>query len=216
MQIADLTKMEIDASFAEADATKLTVGMPADVTWNALTGATATGKVASIDPTATTTNNVVSYGVVVDLTTLPKGIRIGESTNVVVTTASKQNVLAVPSTAVTGVGSTGVVTVYNNGVTSRQRVGIGLVGDTLTEITSGLQAGQLVVLPSVTSNGTTTNPLGGGFGGFGGGFGGAGGLGGGGFGGGGFTRGGGGGAGGGGAGRGGGGTGGGTGTGGGG
>ncbi len=192
MQIANLGKMEVDADFAEADATKLTTGMAARVTWNALTGATATGTVTSIDPTATTSNNVVSYGVVVDLTTLPKGIRIGQSTNVVVTTASKQNVLAVPSTAVTGAGTTGVVTVYANGTTHRQPVGIGLIGDTLTEITSGLQAGDEVVLPTVTSSGTTTNPFGGGgLGGLGGGgFGG--GLGGGGFGGGGtFTRGGG-------------------------
>ena len=80
---------------------------------------------------------------------------------------------------------------YANGTTHRQLVGIGLVGDTLTEITSGLQAGDEVVLPTVTSSGTTTNPFGGGFGG---GLGG-GGLGGGGFGGGTFTRGGGGGAG---------------------
>jgi macrolide-specific efflux system membrane fusion protein len=192
MQIANLGKMEVDADFAEADATKLAVGMPAGVTWNALTGATATGKVTSIDPTATTSNNVVSYGVVVDLTTLPTGIRIGQSTNVVVTTASKQNVLAVPSTAVTGAGANGVVTVYANGTTRRQPVGLGLVGDTLTEITSGLQAGDEVVLPTVNSSGTTTNPFGGG--GLGGGLGGGGfggGLGGGGFGGGGFTRGGG-------------------------
>jgi macrolide-specific efflux system membrane fusion protein len=191
MQIANLGKMEVDADFAEADATKLTTGMPARVTWNALTGATATGKVTSIDPTATTSNNVVSYGVVVDLTTLPKGIRIGQSTNVVVATATKANVLGVPSAAVTGAGANGVVTVYANGTTHRQLVGIGLVGDTLTEITSGLQAGDEVVLPTVTSSGTTTNPFGGGFGG---GLGG-GGLGGGGFGGGTFTRGGGGGAG---------------------
>jgi membrane fusion protein, macrolide-specific efflux system len=192
MQVANLGKMEVDADFAEADATKLTTGMTARVTWNALTGATATGKVTSIDPTATTSNNVVSYGVVVDLTTLPKGIRIGQSTNVVVTTASKQNVLAVPSTAVTGAGTNGIVTVYANGTTHRQPVGIGLVGDTLTEITSGLQAGDEVLLPTVTSSGTTTNPFGGGgLGGLGGGgFGG--GLGGGGFGSGGaFTRGGG-------------------------
>jgi multidrug efflux pump subunit AcrA (membrane-fusion protein) len=188
MQIANLGKMEVDADFAEADATKLTTGMPARVTWNALTGATATGTVASIDPTAATSNNVVSYGVVVGLTTLPKGIRIGQSTNVVVTTASKQNVLAVPSTAVTGAGTNGIVTVYANGTTHRQPVGIGLVGDTLTEITSGLQAGDEVVLPTVTSSGTTTNPFGGGGlgglgdGGFGGGLGGGGGT---------FTRGGG-------------------------
>ena len=192
MQIANLGKMEVDAGFAEADATKLATGMAARVTWNALTGATATGKVTSIDPTATTSNNVVSYGVVVALTTLPKGIRIGQSTNVVVTTATKANVLAVPSRAVTGAGANGIVTVYANGTTHRQPIGIGLVGDTLTEVTSGLQAGDEVVLPTVTSSGTTTNPFGGG--GFGGGLGG-GGLGGVGFGAGVFTRGGGGGTG---------------------
>jgi macrolide-specific efflux system membrane fusion protein len=180
MQVANLGKMEVDADFAEADATKLTTGMAARLTWNALTGATATGTMTSIDPTATTSNNVVSYGVVVDLTTLPKGIRIGQSTNVVVTTASKPNVLAVPSTAVTGAGTNGLVTVYANGTTHRQPVGIGLVGDTLTEITSGLQTGDEVVLPTVTSSGTTTNPFGGGGlgdlggGGFGGGLGGGG------------------------------------------
>jgi hypothetical protein len=93
---------------------------------------------------------------------------------------------------VTGAGANGIVTVYANGTTHRQPIGIGLVGDTLTEVTSGLQAGDEVVLPTVTSSGTTTNPFGGG--GFGGGLGG-GGLGGVGFGAGVFTRGGGGGTG---------------------
>ena len=59
--------MQVSASFAEADATKLKVGQTATVTWAALTGATATGKVATIAPTATTANNVNSYAVVVSL-----------------------------------------------------------------------------------------------------------------------------------------------------
>ena len=59
--IADLTTLQVDANFAEADATKLKVGQPAAVTWAALSAATATGKVASIAPTATTSNNVNSY-----------------------------------------------------------------------------------------------------------------------------------------------------------
>lgn len=165
IQIADMTKMEVDTDFPEADATKLAVGMPADVTWNALTGATATGTVASINPTANTSNNVVSYGVVVDLTSLPTGIRIGQSTTVTVTTATKDNVLAVPNAAVTGTGTTGVVTVLANGATRRTVVGLGLAGDTYTEITSGLTAGEVVVLPVVNTSGTTTNntnPFGGG------------------------------------------------------
>jgi macrolide-specific efflux system membrane fusion protein len=186
MEIADLTKMEVDTDFSETDVAKLTVGQAATVTWNALTGATASGTVASIDPTATTSNNVVSYGVVVHLTTLPAGIRIGQSTNVVVTTASVTNVLAVPTSTVTTTG--GFSTVQVQGQTGRTRVVIGVQGDTYTQITSGLKVGDRVELPKATTgttNNTLTNPFGGGgLGGFGGGgFGGAGG--------GGFTRGGG-------------------------
>ena len=191
MQIADLTKMEVDADFPEADATKLTTGQTARITWNALSGATAAGTVSSIDPTATTSNNVVTYGVVVKLTSLPAGIRIGQTTTVVVTIASKANVLSVPSTAVTTVGGLSFVNVMTNGVETRTPIQVGLVGDALTEVTSGLNEGQEVVLPAAASTSTSNNPfanLGGGFGGLGG----AGGFGGGG----GFTRGGAGGAGG--------------------
>jgi len=175
MQIADLTKMEADTDFPEADATKLKVGMDATVTWNALTGATATGTVESIDPTATTSNNVVSYGVVVKLTSLPDGIRIGQSTTVVVTTASATGVTAVLTSAVTTTGTRSTVTL--DGSTLPTLVQVGVVGDTYTEITSGLTVGQKVVLPAAKTSTTSTNP----FAGFGGG-----GLGGGGFGGGGL------------------------------
>jgi macrolide-specific efflux system membrane fusion protein len=162
IQIADQTKMEVDTDFPEADATKLKVGMTAAITWSALTDATATGTVASIDPTATTSNNVVSYGVVVKLSSLPAGIRIGQSTTVVVTTASASNVLAVPTAAVRTVGT--VSTVQLVGKTARTTVRIGVKGDQFTEITSGLTAGQKVALPAATTSGTgtTTNPFGGG------------------------------------------------------
>lgn len=178
MQIANLTKMEVDADFPEADATKLKKGQAAKVTWNALTDGTATGTVASIDPTATTSNSVVTYGVVVKLTSLPKGIKIGQTTTVVVTIASKTNVLAVPSAAVTTVGGLSFVQVIANGAQTRTQVQVGLVGDSLTEITSGLNEGDTVALPAATSSSTSNNPFanlpGGGLGGFGG-FGGTGG-----------------------------------------
>jgi multidrug efflux pump subunit AcrA (membrane-fusion protein) len=191
IRIANLKKMEVDTDFPEADATKLKAGQKATVSWNALTGATATGVVESIDPTATTSNNVVTYGVVIRLTSLPSGIRIGQTTTVVVTIASKPNVLAVPSTSVTTVGGISFVQKVVNGVATRTQVQVGLVGDSLTEITSGLTAGDQVALPAAaTSTSTTTNP-----------FANIGGFGGGGIGGGGITRGGGGGFGAGGGGR---------------
>jgi len=186
--------MQVSASFAEADATKLKAGQTVAVTWAALTSATATGKVATIAPTASTSNNVNSYAVVISLDTLPTGVRIGQTVTAKVTVADAQNVMRLPNAAVRATGARHSVTLQVNGVNEVRTVEVGIEGDTFTEIRSGLAVGDQVVIVTPTS-GTTGTGTGGG-----GGLGGAGGFGGGGFGGGagGF---GGGGAGGGGAGR---------------
>jgi macrolide-specific efflux system membrane fusion protein len=185
IQLADLTQMEVSADFAEADATKLKTGQTATVTWAALTGATATGTVATIAPTATTSNNVNSYAVTVNLTTLPTGIRIGQTVTVLVTTADAQNAIRVPNAAVRTVGSRHTVTVLNGAAPQLVSVEVGVVGDTFTQITSGLAVGQEVVIVTTPSGTTNTNTGRFGFGG--GGLGGGGLGGGGGFGGGGGT-----------------------------
>jgi macrolide-specific efflux system membrane fusion protein len=181
IQLADLTQMQVTANFAEADATKLKTGQAANVSWAALTGATATGTVATIAPTATTSNNVNSYAVTVNLTTLPTGIRIGQTVTVVVTTADAQNAVRVPNAAVRTAGTRHTVTVMDGTTPQLVSVEVGVVGDTFTQITSGLTVGQEVVIVTTPSGTTNSNTGRGGFGG--GGLGGAGGFGGGGLGG---------------------------------
>ena len=186
VQLADLSSMQASVSFAEADATRLKEGQTATVTWAALAGASATGSVATIAPTATTSNNVNSYAVVVSLTNLPTGVRIGQTVTVNVVVGDVADALRVPTAAVRTVNNRHVVTVVGaNGATELREVTIGVEGNTFIEIKSGLQAGEQVAI--VTSTTTTTN----GTNGFPGGGLGGGGLGGGGLGGGGFTGGGG-------------------------
>ena len=88
------------------------------------------------------------------------------------------------------------VLLLDNGILTRKVIKIGMIGDTYTQVVSGLKDGQSVILADYaeavpSSNTDLTTALGGGTTGFGG-FGGAGGFGGGGFGGGGFGGGGGG------------------------
>jgi macrolide-specific efflux system membrane fusion protein len=99
--------------------------------------------------------------------------------SVVVQTAA--NVLELPSAAISTTGPLSTVTVLANGTKTVTRVTTGLVGDSTTQIDSGLKVGQVVVEPvaSVAAASTTGTGVTGGFGGFGGGLGG--GLGGGGF-----------------------------------
>ncbi|WP_432983488.1 efflux RND transporter periplasmic adaptor subunit [Dactylosporangium sp. CA-233914] len=183
IQLADLTKLQINASFAEADATKLKADQTANITWSALSGTRATGKVATISPTATTSNNVNSYAVTISLDTLPEGVRLGQSTTAVVTIAEAQNVLRIPSTALRTAGGQRTVQVSVNGQTEQRQVEVGITGGGFVEVKSGLEAGEQVVITTTTTNsttGTNTNqqfPGGGNFPGGGGGFqGGAGGF----------------------------------------
>jgi macrolide-specific efflux system membrane fusion protein len=161
--LADLTKMQINASFAEADATKLKAGQVANITWSALTGARATGKVATIAPTATTSNNVNSYAVVLSLDALPAGVRIGQSTTSVVTIAEADNVLRVPTAALRTAGGQRTVEVSLNGRTETRSVQVGVQGNDFVEITSGLNEGDVVVITTTVSTSTTGNPFNGNF-----------------------------------------------------
>jgi membrane fusion protein, macrolide-specific efflux system len=157
--IANLKAMELDVNAAEADAAKLKTGQAATADWTALTGATATGSVASIDATGSTSSGVVTYPVVVTLANLPAGVRIGQSAAVTITTGTRSNVLAVPNAAVRLDGSAHYVTMTSAAGAGARRVAvtIGLVGDSLTEVTGGLVEGQTVTVPTTTSSTTPSS-----------------------------------------------------------
>jgi macrolide-specific efflux system membrane fusion protein len=158
--IADTGKLQIKGEFTETDVAKVKKGQEASVTFDAMQGARATGKVTGIDQTSTTTNNVVQYGVTVTLTDPPPGLRIGATATVQVTTASAQNVLYVPTAAVRTAGGQSTVTVLSNGKQVGKQVRIGTQGDQGTEIKSGLNEGDQVVIASTGTTGGTGFPTG--------------------------------------------------------
>ena len=132
----------------------------------------------------------MTYPVTISLSAVPAGIQVGMSANISVVIASAQGVLMVPNSAVSTIGSVSTVQVKSGDKTSTVSVTIGIKGDADTQIISGLTAGQQVVLPTVSTTGSSSLfPAGGipgGAGGLarslsgGGGFGGGGGVGGGG------------------------------------
>ncbi|MFC5924404.1 efflux RND transporter periplasmic adaptor subunit [Micromonospora vulcania] len=186
VELADLTKLQVTAGFAEADATRLKDGQAATITWNALQGAQAAGAVVAVDPQASTTNNVVTYVVTVSVAKLPTGAKPGQTVRVSVVTGTAKDVLLVNSAAVTGTGDRHTVTVVTETGQESRRVTVGLAGDQAYEVTEGLTEGERVVLPQSSGTGSTGGGLPGG-----GGLSGGGGLPGGGFpGGGGFSGGG--------------------------
>ncbi|WP_329255579.1 HlyD family efflux transporter periplasmic adaptor subunit [Actinoallomurus sp. NBC_01490] len=153
IELADPSRLEVAGEFTESDATKLKTGQSATVSFDALTGVTATGEVTQIDMSPTTSDNVVQYGATVELTDPPSSLRLGQTATVRVTTASAENVLYVPAAAVKTAGGQSTVTVQQGGKQVVEQVRIGVSGDQGTEIKSGLNEGDEVVITTTSSSG---------------------------------------------------------------
>lgn len=174
--LTGISGMQLVAGFAETDTAKLRVGQAATVTVDALPTTELAVHIVAVDGTATSSSGVVTYNVTFALDRSEPGLRPGMTANVDVVVGEADNVLHVPTAAVSGSGSNASVTVLRNGKQVRVPVVAGLAGDSSTVILSGLTNGEAVVLPSInlTGSSSSSSSQNSGFGGrFGGGFGGA-------------------------------------------
>ena len=167
LTLTNVKVLQVTADVAEADIADVAVGQTATVALSA-SGETYDGSVTAVDAVETVTNNVVEYGVTVTLDDA-KGVKLGQSTQVVVTTGATQDVLRVSSSALTTIGDRTTATVqHDDGTTSTVAVVTGLEGDGFTEVLDGLSEGDVVVLPQAADpSGGFTFPGGGGLGGLG-------------------------------------------------
>ncbi len=146
-------------TFNEIDIVNVKVGQPATITLNALPNMTLTGKVSQVDSLGTVSQGVVSYNVQVALDAPNSTVKPGMSDSIAVVTTVKQDVLLVPSSAVTTRQGTSSVKVMGaNGVPTTTQVTIGLSNSTMTEIVSGLNEGDNVVTQTIAKPTTTTTP----------------------------------------------------------
>ncbi|WP_141580149.1 efflux RND transporter periplasmic adaptor subunit [Actinomadura sp. WMMA1423] len=155
VELADTAHLQVEGQFTEADTTKLKVGQTAAVTFDALTGTTATGRITAIGAAPATTDNVVKFPAVIALGDVPAGVRLGQTATVEITVARAENVLYVPSAAVRTAGGQSTVTVVRDGRQVTTTVETGVKGDQGTEISSGLKEGDEVAVSSTSGSGGT-------------------------------------------------------------
>jgi membrane fusion protein, macrolide-specific efflux system len=134
----------IDVSVAASVVDKIKAGDQAVISSE---GATATGTVASIGLIASTSSGVATFPVVIDVTGTPSGLYSGATATVSIIYNKLTDVLAVPTAAVQ-ISNTGKDFVYAvvNGRQVARDVTTGLTNAGLTQITSGLTAGERVVV----------------------------------------------------------------------
>lgn len=156
LSIANTTTLALHGTIGEAEVAKLRLGQVATIAVDAIgAGTRLTGKVTLIDPVATIQQGVPVYGVDVTIDVPDPQVRPGMSGTASVILASRTGVLTVPNLAIRTTGGRRGVQVLRNGEAVDAEVVFGLATDSVTEVVSGLQEGDLVVLPQARASTTT-------------------------------------------------------------
>ena len=157
----DLTNMQVVADVDEADIGDVKEGERVSFTVDAYPDDTFEGTVKQVRQEATTTNNVVTYEVVISAPNADLKLKPGLTANVTIYTAERKGVLSVQSKALrftpqketvgkmkivdqTGNAKNKVWTIEGNSIVAH-KVNIGMTDGTNTQILNGISAGVKVV-----------------------------------------------------------------------
>ncbi|MHB8143625.1 MAG: efflux RND transporter periplasmic adaptor subunit [Thermoleophilia bacterium] len=166
MVIDDLNSEDATVQVSEVDVTRIAVGQKASLSFDAIDGLSLTGKVEQISAAGTVSSGVVNYSVTVGFDTSDPRIKPGMSVTADITTAVDQDVITVPNSALKSQGSSHYVQVMKNGSPVQQPVNIGIANDADTEITSGLNAGDTIVVQTINPSASSSSGSSSGGGGF--------------------------------------------------
>ena len=159
--LADLSQPLLKVNLDEADMNQVKAGYEAEVVFDALPDSTFTGTVVSVNPSLVTAYNVSTVEAMVQLTgdglDEVQALPVGTSASVDVISGQAKNSVLVPVEALRQI-DTGeyAVFVMEDGEPTLRTVTVGLQDVTYAEITSGLDAGEVVTTGVVqTSSGQT-------------------------------------------------------------
>jgi HlyD family secretion protein len=149
--VADLVQMNVETQLNEVDVGKVQLGGKATVTSKVLGNTSVQGTIDQIALEAVSQpsvqgNALPTVGVRIHLDQVPAGLKPGSTVSMQIIVATKKGVLAVPQEALFQEGSNNYVYSIQGGSVHKTEVKIGIGNDTQQEISSGLKAGDLVVL----------------------------------------------------------------------
>jgi HlyD family secretion protein len=147
VEIEDQTPMYVSAQVSEFDVNRIQLGQAAEITLDAVYGATYHGKIVEIGASGEMGQGVVSFTVKVELTDRDEKVKSGMTAVVRIQAETAANVLLVPNRAVRLLEGRRVVYV-EKGFPMPQPVPVtlGLSSDTMSQLLEGdLKEGDLVV-----------------------------------------------------------------------
>jgi HlyD family secretion protein len=178
-----MSALKFEIALDELDVNQVQVGQAVEVSVEALDGKTFTGKITNISVAGTTSNGATTYPVTVQIDNPPADLLPGMNVNASIITGEAPDAIVIPLEAVQrgnlvyvkgdGSKSTNKTQETELGKSSNNegkmptkdapegfravQVKTGLSDDTIIEITSGLSEGDIIYVPQVTHESSTSS-----------------------------------------------------------
>ena len=148
ISLVDTSEIEMRGFIDEIDIAIVRVGQEANIILDALPDEEVKGEVAFISPVGITLAGVVSYDTTITLENPVAGLRDGMSATAGIIIERRDDVLSIPNRAIRGTLESPMVLVLVDGQQEEREITLGLTDGINTEVLSGLQEGEQVVLPT--------------------------------------------------------------------
>lgn len=145
--IADLNALDIVAEIDEIDVANVQVGQKVEVRFDAFPGERFSGILTRLFPAASSQRGSTVYTAIVEFDRRAFEVRLGMGANLRILTIEKQGVLLVPNRALKNVGTRKAVRIVAPGEPRDVIVEIGVTDGNETEIISGVNEGDQVLIP---------------------------------------------------------------------
>jgi RND family efflux transporter MFP subunit len=146
--LVDTSEIEMRGFIDEIDIALVKVGQAANITLDALPDEEIEGKVAFISPIGTALIGVVYYETTITLEHPVVNLKDGMTASAEVIIERRDDVLLIPNKALGGTWENPTVLVLVDGQQEEREITLGLTDGTNTEVLSGLEEGEKVVLPT--------------------------------------------------------------------
>jgi HlyD family secretion protein len=150
MTLTGGSQFRIEADVDEADIGWIATGQEAVINFDAFPDYTLQGRVVAIAPLASIDIGIVSYRVTIETETTDLPLREGMTANTKIVKDQREDVLLIPNLAISIDPETGAQTVARQTATGVQQAEIatGLSDDLYSEVTAGLEEGDVLIITS--------------------------------------------------------------------
>ena len=148
ISLVDTSKIEMRGFIDEIDIAKVQLGQEVNIILDALPDEEVKGSVVFISPVGTIIAGVVSYDTTITLENPVAELRDGMSATAEVIIERHDDVLSIPNRYIRGTTENPMVVVFVDEQEEEREITLGLTDGINTEILSGLEEGEKVVLPT--------------------------------------------------------------------